>query len=369
MPGFKNAHTHSAMTFLRSLADDMPLQEWLYEQVFPREEKLTAEAVYAFSKVAILEYLTSGITANFDMYFFYDAFVKANIECGFRTVMCGSMNNFDPDPTQLERDFVRFNQVHPLIGYRLGFHAEYTTSLDRMEYVASLADQYKVPVYTHSSETRRETEECKKRYGKTPTELLESLNLFRYGGGGFHSVYLTESDMDIYQKRGVFAIINPGSNLKLASGIAPVCKMMNKNIGLAIGTDGPASNNALDMFREMYLVSVLQKLSNQDASACNGEKVLEMATVGGARAMGLHECDTLQEGKQADMIVIDMHRPNMQPINHITKNLVYSGSKDNVKLTMIAGKILYEDGKFYVGEKVEDIYARANAWTRKIMEG
>ncbi len=119
----------------------------------------------------------------------------------------------------------------------------------------------------------------------------------------------------------------------------------------------------------MYLVSVLQKLSNQDASACNGEKVLEMATVGGARAMGLHECDTLQEGKQADMIVIDMHRPNMQPINHITKNLVYSGSKDNVKLTMIAGKILYEDGKFYVGEKVEDIYARANAWTRKIMEG
>ena len=367
MPGFKNAHTHSAMTFLRSAADDLPLQDWLEKQVFPREAKLNVEAVYAFTKLAILEYLSSGITACFDMYFHNDGFVRAMTECGFRAVMCDSMNNFDSDYTNVERNFLHYNDVHPLISYRLGFHAEYTTCMERMEYVASLAEKYKAPVYTHLAETKNEVEGCISRYGKTPAALLDSLGMFNYGGGGYHCVHMTEEDLDIFARRGVYAITNPASNAKLASGVAPLCRMQEKGVLLAIGTDGPASNNALDMFREMYLCAVLQKLQNDDAAAFPAASALEMATVGGARAMGLCDCDVLAVGKQADMVVIDLNRPNMQPIHNIPKNIVYSGSKENVKMTVVAGKILYEDGVFHVGESAKDIYARAQKLTDQIM--
>ncbi len=367
MPGFKNAHTHSAMTFLRSAADDLPLQDWLEKQVFPREAKLNVESVYAFTKLAILEYLSSGITACFDMYFYNDGFVRAMTECGFRAVMCDSMNNFDSDYTNVEKNFLHYNNVHPLISYHLGFHAEYTTCMERMEYVASLAQKYKAPVYTHLAETKNEVEGCISRYGKTPAALLDSLGMFNYGGGGYHCVYMTDEDLDIFARHGVCAITNPSSNAKLASGIAPLCRMQEKGVSLAIGTDGPASNNALDMFREMYLCAVLQKLKNDDAAAFPAASALEMATVGGARAMGLNDCDVLSVGKQADLIVIDLHRPNMQPIHNIPKNIVYSGSKENVRLTMVAGKILYENGIFHVGESAEDIYSRAQKLTDQIM--
>lgn len=367
MPGFKNAHTHSAMTFLRSAADDLPLQEWLEQKVFPREAKLNPDAVYAFTRLAILEYLSSGITACFDMYFHNDGYVRAMIECGFRTVMCDSMNNFNRDYTEVEGNYLRYNNLHPLIGYRLGFHAEYTTELTRMEYVASLAQKYRAPVYTHLAETRGETDGCVARYGKTPAALLDSLGMFDFGGGGFHCVYMTDDDLDIFAKRGVFAITNPASNAKLASGIAPLCRMQEKGVSLAIGTDGPASNNALDMFREMYLAAVLQKIKTNDAAAFSAESALEMATVGSARAMGLSDCDVLKKGKQADLIVINLNRPNMQPLHNIPKNIVYSGSKENVRLTMVAGKILYENGDFFVGTPVEEIYDEAQALTNQIM--
>ena len=166
----------------------------------------------------------------------------------------------------------------------------------------------------------------------------------------------TEADMDIIKEKGVYVVTNPASNAKLASGIAPITAMQKKGIPLGIGTDGPASNNCLDMFREMFLVTALAKLREGDAAACPAESVLSMATVGGARAMGLEDCDCIAKGKQADLIVIDLHQPNMQPEHNIIKNLVYSGSKQNVKLTMIAGKILYQDGQFYVGIEPERIY-------------
>lgn len=366
MPGFKDAHTHTAMTFLRSYADDLPLQEWLYDKVFPHEGKLTAESIVPFTKLGIMEYLTSGITASFDMYFFLDNYVQANIDCGFRTVLCGAMNDFDKDYTQLERDFEKFNGMHPLISHRIGFHAEYTTCMERMEYVASLAKKYKAPVYMHNSETKAEVEGCKERYNKTPMQLLSDLGMFEYGGGGFHCVHVTDEDMDIMKAKNVWAITNPCSNAKLASGIAPIDKFMKKGVGLAIGTDGAASNNALDMFREMYLVSVLQKLSLEDAAAVDGAEVLKMACVGGAKAMGLDDCTNLEVGKQADLVVIDLHRPNMQPILNIPKNIVYSGSKENVKLTMIAGKVLYENGEFFIGEDPEKIYADAAMHAKNI---
>lgn len=360
MPGFKNAHTHSGMTFARSLADDLPLHEWLNNMIFPMEAKLTPEQIYHLSKLAILEYLTSGITANFDMYLTPETVAQASVDMGFRTVMVGAMNNFSQSLAQLEDWYVKYRDYHELITFCLGFHAEYTTSRELLEGVAALAQKYQAPVYTHNSETASEVEGCMERYGMTPTQLFDSLGIYDFGGGGYHCVYMTEEDLAIFKRRELSVVTNPASNLKLASGIAPIGQMMSTGVNVAIGTDGPSSNNCLDMFREMFLVTALAKYREQDAAACDAEAVLRMATVGGAKAMGLTDCDMLAEGKLADLIVIDLKQPNMQPINHIEKNLVYSGSKQNVKLTMVNGRILYEDGTFFVGEDPEAIYAKAN---------
>lgn len=360
LPGFKNAHTHSAMTFLRSYADDLPLQEWLYNRVFPMEAKLTEDDVYWCSRLAIMEYLTSGITANFDMYMKNNANAKASKDSGFRTVLCGSINDFGGTVDEIEQEYLHFNNYDELISYQLGFHAEYTTCRDILEGMAALGEKYKAPVYTHNSETKAEVEGCIERYGTTPTAFLNSLGMFEYGGGGFHCVHMSEEDLDICKEKNIWVVTNPASNVKLASGIAPICKMLDQNIRLAIGTDGPASNNCLDMFREMFLTTALQKVSIPDASALDANEVLKMATVGGAGAMGLNDCDILAPGKKADLIMIDLHQPNMQPLNEITKNIVYSGSKQNIKMTMVNGKVLYENGEFFVGADAEEIYARAN---------
>ena len=365
MPSFKNAHTHSAMTFLRSYADDLPLQEWLFNKVFPLEAKLTGEDVYWFTKLANLEYLTSGITASFDMYFELDDYVKACVEMGFRSVLCGAVSGDESNADRLEGYYLKYNGLDPLISFRLGFHAEYTCEKSLLERIAALAEKYKAPVYTHNSETAKEVRECIEKYGKTPTQLFDSLGIYNYGGGGFHCVHMSDEDMDIFKKRGVYAVHNPGSNTKLASGIANIRKMQEKGIGLALGTDGPASNNALDMFREMFLMTGLCKLRECDAAACDANSVLYAATVGGARAMGLDDCDTLEAGKQADLIMIDLSQPNMQPVNNLGKNIVYSGSKQNVKLTMCAGRVLYEDGKFVTAD-AQEIYKNVQARAERI---
>ncbi len=365
MPSFKNAHTHSAMTFARSFADDLPLQPWLYDMIFPMEAKLTGEDIYHLSKLAFLEYLTSGVSACFDMYYFPEDMARASVDFGFRTVMTCGLNNFKESIEKLEEYYNKFNNYNELISYQLGFHAEYTTSRELLEGISALAQKYKAPVFTHSSETESEVAECIERYGKTPTALFEELGLFNYGGGAYHSVWVNDNDLEIYKKYGVYAVINAGSNSKLASGIAPVSKMIEKSIPLAIGTDGPSSNNALDMFREMYLISATQKLKDKNAASTDANKILEMATVGSAKCMGLDNCDIIDKGKTADLIVLDLNRPNMHPINNITKNIVYSGSKENVKLTMINGKILYENGEF-VGIDTDEIYRNAQKITDRI---
>ena len=359
MPGLKNAHTHSPMTFLRSFADDMPLQDWLTKQVFPMEAKLNPERIYHLTKLAVLEYLTSGCTAAFDMYFMRDGFVQACEEMGFRSVMCGSVTGGEERLCELEEEFEKYNGKSPLISYMLGFHAEYTCSKELLSGIGALAKKYRAPVAMHSSETRREVDECIERHGMTPTQLFDSLGIYDYGGAAFHCVHMTNEDMQILGRRGVSAVHCPASNLKLASGIAPIVQMQGAGINIALGTDGPASNNALDMFREMYLMTVLQKAANADAAACSPRSVLTAATVGGARAMGLADCDVIAAGKQADLVVLDMDKPNMQPVNNIVSNIVYSADKTNVRLTMCAGKVLYECGEFaFAG--IEDIYQNAN---------
>ena len=365
-PGFKDAHTHTAMTFLRSFAEDMELHQWLYEMIFPNEAKLTDEAVYDLTKLGIMEYLSSGITASFDMYAHNESYARANVDCGFRTVICSALNDFDRDITDIERSFIRYNDYNELISYTLGIHAEYTTGMERLKYMGELARKYKAPCYAHLCETKEEVEGCLSRYGTTPPLLLDSLGYFDYGGGGFHCVWMSDDDIELFARKQLWAVTNPASNLKLASGIAPVDRLLEAGVPMAIGTDGPSSNNALDMFREMYLTSVLQKYLTGDAAAGKAERALEMACVGGARAMGLKDCDDVAVGKRADIAVIDMHRPNMQPENDIARNLVYSGSRDNVRMTMVNGRILYENGQFLIGDDPERIYRAANDFIKSI---
>ena len=358
--GFKNAHTHTAMTFLRSFADDLPLQSWLFDQVFPREGQLTEDDCYWLNILGIMEYLTSGITSNFDMYFFPPVDAKASADTGFRTVQTSGLNNFGGTVELMEENYHIVNEMSDLTSFIVGFHAEYTTSMELMEGVAKLAQKLKSPVFLHNAETKLEVEECKERYGKTPTQLTEELGMYEYGGGGYHCVWMEDADFEIFKKRGLTAVTNPASNLKLASGIAPIGRYLSEGIPVAIGTDGPASNNCLDMFREMFLTTALAKVREMDAAAVPANEVLYMATTAGARAMGLTDCDDLAVGKKADLVMIDLMQPNMQPENNLVKNLVYSGSKQNVAMTMVNGRILYEGGVFDIGFDPKEIYAKAN---------
>ena len=366
MPGFKDAHTHTAMTFLRSYADDLPLQDWLNKQVFPKEGQLTEDDVYWLNILGIMEYLTSGITSNFDMYFFPPVDAKASVDTGFRTVQTSGLNNFGGTVELMEENYHIVNEMSDLTSFIVGFHAEYTTSKELMEGVAKLAQKLKSPVWLHNSETKLEVAECKERWGMTPTQLTDALGMYEYGGGGYHWVWFEDADFEIYKKKKLPAVTNPASNLKLDSGICPTKRFVDEGISMAIGTDGPASNNCLDMFREMFLTSALAKVREMDAECVSADEILYMATTGGAHAMQLFDCDSLAVGKKADLVMIDLNQPNMQPENNIVKNLVYSGSKQNVKLTMVNGKVLYEDQKFDIGFDPADIYRRANEIIRRM---
>lgn len=360
MPGFKNAHTHSGMTVLRSNADDMPLADWLNKQIFPLEAKLDDQMIYDANQLAVLEYLTSGITAAFEMYLTPESIAKSFRDMGFRAVLTGNMNNFSSSVETTRQMYEKLNNYDPLISYEMGFHAEYTCSDELMRSFSDMIHEYKAPVYVHLAETKGEVDGCIERYNMTPAAYLDSIGMFDFGGGGYHCVHMNDDDIAIFKNRGLHVVTNPGSNTKLASGIAPIKRYIDEGINVAIGTDGPASNNCLDMFREMFLVTGLAKLREQDAAVVDGFDVLKMATVGGAKAMRLSNSDVLAKGKLADIIMIDLNMPNMQPLNNIAKNIVYSGSKINVKMTMIDGKILYENGKFTDEYDVERIYKRSN---------
>ena len=365
MPGFKNAHTHSAMTFLRSKADDQVLQDWLFKTVLPREELLTEHDVYALNKIAFLEYLTSGITACFDQYYFPLFTKKAAEEMGMRLVILGTYNA-QYNKEGLIKLYHEINDNDGLVKYCFGIHAEYTCPDNELATMVEIVNEEKAPFFTHISETAKEVEECIEKRGKTPVKFLIDSGAYNYGGGGYHCCYFNDEDIKLWKEKNLIVVTCPGSNTKLASGIAPITKYLENGIDVAIGTDGPASNNCLDMFKEMTLLFSLQKVSLKDPTVLDAFSILKMATVNGAKAMGLNDADVLEVGKKADLIEIDLSRPNMQPLNDIISNIVYSGSKDNIKMTMIDGKILYEDGKFNIQESIQDIYNECQKITDRI---
>ncbi|MBP5301344.1 MAG: amidohydrolase [Bacilli bacterium] len=363
MPGFKNAHSHSAMTFLRSYADDLPLDEWLQKIVFPTEKNLREEDVYYLSKLAFLEYISSGITACFDMYYFPDAIKKASNDIGMRTVVLFLLENPNVKFNRIKEKMFLYNNDNDNVTALLGFHSEYLTSKKQLEKIRVFAKKLKTPLYTHCCETSKEVEGSLQRHGLTPVQFFEKINIFEHGGGIFHGVFLNKKDMEILGKRNVFVCTCPCSNLKLSSGIAEVKQLLKNKVNVAIGTDGPASNNGLDMFREMYLVSVLSKYKERDPASISAFEILKMATVNGAKMLGLQKSLYLEEGSFADIIMLDIKQPDMQPVNDIIKNIVYSGNKLDIKMTMINGKILYYNKKFYLSENVNQIYKKCQKIT------
>ncbi len=357
LSGFCNAHAHSAMTLFRGIADDLPLKEWLFDRIFPLEDHLTEEDIYWGTKLALAEYASSGITAVADMYFFDHIVAKAYQGTGIALALCSGKNdisgNTDYQLEYVENAYLKYKGKERL-KYILGVHAEYTCSDRLLEGVADLSAKYDAPTYTHLSETLNEVGECSVRRNMSPAEYLHKIGFFDNGGIVAHGTYLDKNDIDLLTERGVYCASNPASNLKLASGVAPIYTMLARGMQVCLGTDGSASNNALSMFREMYLLSVLQKERMKDASAISAETALNSATTVGYKALGFNG-GKIAVGYDADMVLIDINRPNMVPHSNLKKQLVYSGNTSNVLMTIANGNVVYERGKFNVGESIEDI--------------
>lgn len=364
MPGFKNSHAHNGMVFARSLTDDVPLDKWLNERIFPLEAKLTEEDVYYFTILGIMENLASGVTTCADMYKYNETLAEVYYNVGFRVNLVDSIMKFDKKICPEER-LINLNNYKGdnanLIKYTVGLHAEYTNDERTFQLVSDVIHKYKVPFFSHNSETEKEVNECKERWGGlTPTEVHEKFGLYDYGGGGYHCIYLSDNDIEIFRKHNLTVVTNPASNLKLGSGIAPLAKYLRNHIRVAIGTDGQASNNTVDMFREMYLVSNLSKYLENSPVSIPVWSIMDMAIKNSAYCIGIKDADSLEEGKLADIVLIDINKPNMQPKNIFINNIVYACSTANVKLTMVDGKILYENGHYNICEKEEYIYKKCN---------
>ncbi len=370
MSSFCNAHTHAAMSLFRGIADDLPLDAWLFQKIFPLEAHLTPEDVYWGTMLQIAEFAKNGITAFADMYYYpemvYEATQKANMAVA---LCCGanSYSNYDVIRT-IEKNYNLYHKKTDRVRYFPGLHAEYTCEESLICKVADFLAESGAKSYIHLAETLKEVGECTVRHnGLTPTQYLHKLGFFDNGGVAAHCVYVDKDDIALLKQSRIVPVINSASNLKLASGIAPVQAMLRQDLQLAIGTDGSASNNATSIFKEMYLFSCLQKYSLKDAAAVPAENALQAGTQNAFEAFDF-EAGQLIVGNMADMILIDCHTPNMQPLQHIVKNLVYAGDSSNILLTIAGGKIIYEYGNYHIGEEIDTIYKKCNLMQEKLLK-
>ena len=353
MPGLVNAHTHAAMTLFRGASDDMPLQVWLNKRIWPLEEHLDEEAVYWGSMLAIAEMISGGVCAFNDMYFLTEQTVRAveqtHIRATLPLAMACMSEDRDAIMDKLRPAIAFFEQHHNTANGRirvtLAPHAEYTCSPAFLRECGLQAKRLGASIHIHVSETLEEHEACKKRYGKTPMALLSSLGVLEVPVLAAHCVFVEKEDMRIMADHGVTALHCPGSNLKLGSGIAPLNDLMEAGVAVALGTDGAASNNNLNMFEELQLAALLQKGVHRDATMVKAEQALCMATLNGAAAL-----DTgggrLEAGLKADLAVMDIYRPHMMPLTNALHNIVYSAQAGDVWMNMVDGKVLYRAGNY-----------------------
>ncbi len=345
MAGFINCHAHSAMSLLKGISDSDSLEDWL-KKVNPIEKNFTEKDIYDGTVLAIKEYLKNGITCFQDCYFYPDIIAKAVEDCGIRAVIALSQNySIDKflSKQELEDLLLKLNKKSPLVDYLFYCHSVYTCNESQFANTISLARKYDKIVCCHMSESLTEVGVCTQTHnGLTPVMVLESFGFFDGKNLVAHGVHLQKEDYALLEKYHVNIAHNPSSNLKLGSGIANLKSMKNHGINICLGTDGSASNNRLDMFREMYLSSVLQKALLNDPTLINPETALEMATTNGAKALCNDKIGSLKVGNYADMIMIDMHSVDNQVCRDIKSNLVYACGAEDVLMTMVNGKILYE---------------------------
>ena len=352
IPGLVNAHTHATMTVLRNCADDLLFDEWLFGRVIPFEDKLTAEDNYWGTTLSIMEMLSTGTTCFIDMYMHLDSVARAVNDSGMRAVLSRGLMNSADDPSVGE---VRIKEAldalenwkhHDMISFMLAPHAPYTCDEGFQREVAQLAKQLNLPIKTHISEGLVEIDTIREKYGCTSVEMMDRNGLLTDTTIAAHCVQVTESDIKTLAERGVCVITNPVSNLKLANGVAPVPKMMKAGVKVALGTDGASSNNTLNMFRELAVLSLIHKGVNHDALAITATEGFTIATKGGAMAAGRSDMGEIKTGNVADLVLLDLECPNMQPVNNPVSALAYSTYGTEVETVIINGKVLYENKEF-----------------------
>jgi len=366
LPGLVNCHTHAAMSLFRGLADDLPLMEWLNNYIFPAESKMDAEFVYTGTLLALAEMIMSGTTTFCDMYLFEDEVAKAARKAGVRCLVGEVLYDF-PSPNYgsvekgLEYTESLIQKWHndPMVSIAVEPHSLFTCSPKLLTASNELALKYNVPLIIHVAETLTEVNEIKKKYGKTPVKHLDSLGLLGPYLIADHCVHLEAPDIKTMAAHGVKVVHNPESNMKLASGIAPVPEMLARGLTVGLGTDGCASNNNLDLFSEMDTAAKLHKVNMLDPTVMNSITVLRMATIQGARVLGLQDITgSLEVGKKADVIVIDTHKPHLTPMYNATSHLVYAARGSDVRHSIINGQPVMEDRKLLTLDLAE-IIARA----------
>ncbi len=351
LPGLINAHTHAAMALFRGLADDLPLEEWLNSHIFPAERRLNRDFVYWGTKLAVAEMLLSGTTTFCDMYLFADAVAQAAEECGMRAVVGEVLYDF-PSPhygppaagLSFSEGLCRTLKDHPLVRAAIQPHAVYTCSPDLLQQCGELADKYDTRLVIHLSETQKEVADCEARYGVTPVAHLHGLGLLTHRLVADHAVALTEADLELLAASGAGVAHCPESNMKLASGLAPVGELLSRGVPVGLGTDGCASNNNLDLLQEMDTAAKLQKVRYLDPTVLPAPAALKLATLGSARVLGLEkEVGALAPGMKGDLVVIDLDQPHLTPIYDPYSHLVYAAGGADVQTVLVHGRVVVQD--------------------------
>lgn len=353
MPGFSNAHCHTAMTILRSYSEGYSLQKWLNEKIFPIEDKLTSDDIYYGTLLGIAEMLRFGTTLTNDCYYFMDRAADAYIEAGMNANISRCVMNFEEKDDYLDdyrmkeciELFEKYNgTADDLIRIEMFPHAVYTCAFNYLKYSAKIAERYGMPITSHLSENATEVKECIEKYGKTPVEVYKEAGLLDKPSLMAHCVHLTDSDLPLL--KGHYIAHNPKSNLKLGSGIADIYKYKNAGINIAIGTDGASSNNTLNMLSELNYAAMLMCERNSDPSYCQPEDIIRMATVNGALAMHRDKKGILKEGYDADFIILNTNEVYYYPAHNIINNIVYAAQGTDVETTVANGKVLYNKGEY-----------------------
>lgn len=347
MPGLINTHTHIAMALLRGISDDVPLMEWLNEHIWPVEAHMGYNEILIGAKLGALEMLKGGTTTFVDMYPYEEAVAEASEEAGIRAVVspCAMdfrMPHFEEDWRAVQKRFSNSN----LVSMMIGVHAIYTCSPENMKHAMELSEQLSTGIHIHHSETKDEEKTVRERYNANPTEHLVNVGLIKRPTLAAHCVYMSDEDITAFAENNVSVAYNPQSNMKLASGIAPIAKMLDAGVNVSIGTDGASSNNDLDMWDEMRTASLLQKVNTMNPCVLTAYQVLQMATVNGAKAIGKEgELGILQEGALADIILVDFEKPHLYPHTNLISELVYSCHASDVDTVIVNGEIVVENRK------------------------